>query len=199
MIVMKHGPPSMKGAFFSLLISMQTGNVRGSRRRVFLLAANFLSLIAIIAISFVGCGGNPGAEMFASVSGTNIQRLANLYCVFQAQHNFRGPNDEQQFKTFIANMHPSHLKNYQVDVSNLDQLFISERDRQPFKIRWELQANPRQAHVPLIFEQQGIDGKLMIGFSGFEVREVGKAEYDEYWTGIKDNEVPASNRGNVGR
>jgi hypothetical protein len=157
-----------------------------------------LSSASLLLMLAGGCrSGNDGAEMFASVSSTNVQRLANLYCVFQAQHNFKGPKDEQEFKTFISNMHPTHLKNYQVDVNKLDELFISERDKLPFRIRWQHQASPRQAHVPLVFEEQGLNGKRMVGFSGFEVREVDQSEYDEYWSGKRDGETPQANRGSL--
>jgi hypothetical protein len=150
-------------------------------------------ILALIILS--GCPKDKATDLFDSVNGSNVQRLANLYCVYQAAHDFKGPKDEQQFRQFISEMPESRLKYYSVDTSQLDQLFVSERDQKPFIIRWELKAKSRQGLVPLVFEQQGVDGKYMIGFSSFEVREVDRAEYDLYLNGKRDGEVPPDERG----
>jgi hypothetical protein len=153
--------------------------------------------VLLLLVIIVGCQRDKAIDMFQSVNESNIQRLANLYCVFQAAHNFVGPKDEQEFKAFISTMHESRKKYFQIEPGQIDQLFVSERDKQPFKIRWELKATARQGLVPLVFEQQGVDGKYMIGFSSFEVREVEQFDYDQYWSGKKDGEIPSGERGDA--
>lgn len=156
----------------------------------FLRVPFFLGLLLL-----AGCPKDKATDMFNSVNGSNIQRLANLYCVYQAAHEFKGPKDEPQFRQFISEMPPSRLKYYSVDASQLDQLFVSERDQKPFIIRWDLTAKSRQGLVPMVFEQQGVDGKYMIGFSSFEIREVDRSEYEQYLNGKRDGEVPTGERG----
>jgi hypothetical protein len=161
------------------------------------LMQGWIAVFAVGLLFVAGCRNDKATDLFNSVNGSNIQRLANLYCVYQASNQFKGPKDEQQFKEFIKQLHPSRHKYFGVDVSKVDELFISERDQQPFKIRWELTANPRQGLVPIVFEQQGVNGKYMIGFSSFEVREVEQSDYDQYWSGKKDGEVPTGERGDA--
>lgn len=153
-------------------------------------------LLAVTGLSlFLGCSRDKADEMFASVNASNIQRVANLYCVYQAQNNFVGPENEEQFKNFISQMHPSRHKSYGINVDRLDELFISERDNQPLKIRWKLVAKPRQGPIPIAFESEGRNGKFMVAFSSFEIGEFDLAEYEQLWAGKRDEEISADNRG----
>jgi len=157
---------------------------------------SLLLLVCLLPIvAGLGCGRDQASDMFASVNSSNIQRVANLYCVYQAQHNFKGPANEQELKDFIANLDPSRHKYFGIDVNKLDQLFISERDKQPFKIRWGLEAKPRQGPIPIAFEQGGVKGRYMVAFSSFQVDEYDQFEYDELWAGRRDEQIPDSNRG----
>lgn len=160
---------------------------------------NMLMLVVVIlALAtnlLIGCARDKASEMFAAVNSTNIQRVANLYCVYQAQNNFVGPKDESELKRFIAEMHPSRHKYFGVDVNRLDELFISERDKKPFRIRWELVAKPRQGPIPIAFESEGRNGMFMVAFSSFEVGEFEKFDYDQLWAGRRDEEMLNSNRG----
>lgn len=58
-------------------------------------------------------------------------------------------------------------------------MFISERDGQPFKIRWGLRGFYDHA---IVFEAEGIDGKREIGLT--ETIEIADdAVYEDYWSG----------------
>lgn len=160
--------------------------VSKSRKRSFALAA--------ISLLIIGCGRDKATQLFNEVNQSNIQRVANLYCVFQAQNNFKGPQNEEELKAFIAEMHPSRYKFYGINPDKIDGLFISERDKKPFKIRWELQATSRQGPVPIVFESEGLRGKFLVAFSSFELREVEQFDYEELWAGKRDGDVPDGER-----
>lgn len=159
------------------------------------LSSSCVLLGLLLPILFSGCGKDQASEMFASVNSSNIQRVANLYCVYQAQHNFKGPANEQELKDFIANLDPSRHKYFGIDVANLDQMFVSERDKQPFKIRWGLEAKPRQGPIPIAFEQEGVKGRYRVAFSSFQVDEFDLFDYEELWAGRRDEQMVDSNRG----
>lgn len=153
-----------------------------------------LSLLGVL-LNFPGCGGEPAAQMMAEVNDLNIKRVSSLYAVYQGQHNFKGPTDEAELKTFIAQQDATRLKNIGVDPAKLDKLFVSERDKQPFKIRWGLTSLPRQGPIPIVFEQAGSDGKFMVAFSSYICKEVEQVEYDRLWAGTLDQEPADANRG----
>ena len=50
-----------------------------------------------------GCSsGTDTDSAIARVNETNIERLANLYFTFQSEHDWRGPANEADFKSFLS-------------------------------------------------------------------------------------------------
>ena len=131
-----------------------------------------------------GCsnGNNPESAL-ASANGTNLQRLANLYSAYQSEHDWRGPQDEAEFKAFLHSYNPANLQRIGIDPNNIDALFISERDGQPFKIRYGVAGNVMGSPEPVIFEATGAGGKRLVGFLNMEQREVDAGEYDALLSG----------------
>lgn len=121
------------------------------------------------------------ADLLAAANDSNIQRLANLYEAFQSRHNWQGPQDEEEFKAFLKGWNPKKLSNIGVDPKTIDQVFISERDGEPFKVRYGIPGHVMGSDAPVIFESTGIDGKRRVGFLNMTTREVDAAEYDRLW------------------
>ncbi|MGD9922416.1 MAG: hypothetical protein AB7V13_13380 [Pseudorhodoplanes sp.] len=144
---------------------------------------------ALLAVFVAGCsnGDNP-ASALADANGTNIQRLSNLYFTFQSEHEWRGPRDETEFKSFLHSIDPAKLERIGIDASNIDALFISERDGQPFAIRYGVQGNVMGSSEPVVFEATGDGGKRLVGFLNMTQREVDPAEYDA----LKSGQVAAA-------
>ena len=70
----------------------------------------------------------------------------------------------------------------QVDPGNLDALFVSDRDGQPFVVRYGVSGG-LGATDAVIFEQQGRNGKRQVGFTDGTVEEVDSARYDQLLQG----------------
>ena len=70
-----------------------------------------------------------------------------------------------------------------VDPASLEQVFVSERDNEPFKIRYKVVGNMMGSKEPVVFEAVGVDGSRMVGTLGMEQLEVGDAEYETLWSG----------------
>ena len=139
-------------------------------------------------VTCAGCGsGNPQAAAKAVVrryNDTNGKRLANFYCQYQSEF-LSGPKDEKSLKNFIAGRPAAALEEMGVTVDGVDGLFVSERDKQPFFVRYGLKRSSggRQA---LVFETQGTGGKALVVFVGPKELEVPVAELDAYKKGEKD-------------
>ncbi|MDZ4656898.1 MAG: hypothetical protein SH868_04890 [Bythopirellula sp.] len=133
---------------------------------------------------FMGCRGSVDPhEAVAEANATNLQRLANLYVAYQSENNWQGPADEAKFKEFLRTFNPKKLARIGIDSATTDQLFISERDGQPFKIRYGVVGNMMGSTEPVIFEAEGVDGKRMVGLLNMSQLEVEAAEYDSLWAG----------------
>jgi len=137
----------------------------------------------LLAGLLIGCSSRTYPDSaIARVNGTNIQRLANLYFTFQSQHEWRGPADEAEFKSFLHQYNPHKLSRIGVDPNALDKLFISERDELPFKIRYGVLGSAMGSSAPVIFESAGDGKRRFVGFLDMQQREVDESEYDALWS-----------------
>jgi hypothetical protein len=120
-----------------------------------------LAAFALIA----GCSSDQSQKQIAAMNTSNMQRLCSMYAAHQNGVGGRGPNDEAEFKTFIKTYNPNSLSAMGIDVGDLDKLFTSERDGKPFKIRYKI-GGGRGSVAPVIFEQDGVNGRKQVGFTG---------------------------------
>jgi len=124
-------------------------------------------MICFVFLFSVGCSGGKVAERIAEMNSTPIKKLITCYSFYQSRNNFRGPKDEAALREFIAD--DKNQKGFDragIDTSDIDALFISERDGQPFKIKYGVPGSPMGFVEPLIFESEGVDGEVMVGFGG---------------------------------
>ena len=155
------------------------------------LSVSVAVLLAATLVGFIGCGpSNSGDAAIAAVNKNNVQRVANLYARFyvaKAGEKFVGPEDEKTFKEFVSNMDEKALSRMGVDPTDIDGLFTG-RDGKPLKIRYGVKGDSRGGSQAVAFEEEGVDGVRMVGFTGLKVIEVDNdAEYDELWAGKKDS------------
>ena len=139
-------------------------------------------LAACLALA-AGCGSDVSTDdLVAQANATNIERLASLYTGYQSEHDWVGPRDEAAFKAYVRAFDPQKLKRIGIDPAVADGLFTSERDGQPFKIRYAVKGSVMGSSEPVIFEQAGVNGRRQVGFLDMTEREVDDAEYQTLWT-----------------
>ena len=155
------------------------------------LAATAVIVGGITMISMVGCGGNSPDKAIQEANKTNIERLANLYVMYQAKNRLAGPEDEESFKEFIRNASDGQIQRMGVDKNDLDSLFVSERDGRPFKIRYGVPGSTRGSVSAVIFESTPQEnGMYMVAFTSMVEKEVDQDEYDSLWRGEGDKAGP---------
>lgn len=140
------------------------------------------------ALLFAGCGGADADSMIAAANDTNVKRLATMYTFFHIQNKSKGPKNEEQLRTFIESQDAKRLKRGGIDASKLDELFVSERDGEPFVVRYGVNTVVFGPPLPVIFESTGIDGMRQVGFSDGPMKEVDEDEYDRLMAGKADKE-----------
>ena len=149
------------------------------------------ALAAALLVGPAGCSGDGTARQVAARNASNIQRVANMYAAFQTYKGGRGPGDAAEFKSFIKDFDPAKLSMMGIDPAKLDAVFSSERDRQPFKIRYGA-GGGRGAVVAVVFEQAGKDGAKQVGYTGGKVEAVDEATAQRLWSGKADAAPPAA-------
>jgi hypothetical protein len=145
--------------------------------------ACYLAMVLTTALLFlIGCSSDNVASVVAAKNSTNIKRVRNLYEAYMQAHG-NGPVDEAHLKEFITKeMAPQTLKLMTIDPAKVDEMFISERDGKPFKIkpglRWGYPGSPNPA---VVFETEGRGGNRQVAFGYGNVEDCDEAKYNELW------------------
>ena len=136
-------------------------------------------VLLLFLVPFPGCRDTTIEDGVAALNSTRIDQIYNCYTLYRNNNGYRGPKNQEELKKFLLQpIYERNLKLMQIDPENLDELFISERDGQPFKIRWSVNGWGDKA---LVFESVGVNGKRLVALS--DTREVDDAEYDGLWSG----------------
>ena len=143
-------------------------------------------LLLISALTLVGCGKMSPNDAIASVNKTNVHRLANLYVRFQTEHRWAGPKDEEELRAYIDQLDPMVLERMGIDPTTTDDLFQSEIDGEPFKIRYGVRGNARGSNEAVVFESTGKGGVRRVGFTSTKVEEV---DDDARYQGLLDGSI----------
>lgn len=141
-------------------------------------------LVVLGVCSLIGCGTSSNPEgMLADLNDSNIKRVANVYAMFQFRNDYQGPKDEAALLAYLQGQDEGRLKRVGIDKSKLDELFISERDNQKFKIRWGVNTRVHAPPDPVVFEAEGVDGIRMVAFVGGDVMEADEQQFEKLWNG----------------
>lgn len=145
------------------------------------------ALILTGVVLFAGCGD--GEPTLADLNDNNIRRLHTAYKIYMKGNNFTGPSNEEDFKDFLTSNNKARvlLKRMDITSDNLSDIFVSERDGEPFKIRWGLNGVADHA---IVFESVGVEGKRLVAFT--KPRELDNAQYEGYWSGDIAPDLPGA-------
>lgn len=147
------------------------------------------SLVVALALN-AGCSQSGPASAIAAANDSNIKRLSNLYQSFASRNGWHGPKDEAEFKEFIRTFPAHRLQMLGVDPDQLDALFKSERDDQPFQIKYQVSSG-LGAVIPVVFEQHGEDDKKMVGFTDGSIQVPDEHQYRQWLDDAKPDGTPA--------
>jgi len=144
-----------------------------------------LFLLLILCLSFSGCGDSISGKL-KSLNKENVRKLAVLYKVYTDSHQFQGPKDEDELKSW-AQGDPElkeRFEKFGINVEDFDS-YMTSRNGDKLEIRWGLKSRPMAAPYPVAFEPIALDGMRLVGMAGGPSREVtDDDEYDELWEGV---------------
>jgi hypothetical protein len=134
-------------------------------------------LVGCILFGLTGCGGK-GGEL--SDAEKNLQALAVLWGRYISAHRGQSPPSEAEFKKFIRSTGQADLKGLGFDPNDLDRLFTSPRDNQPYGLAYKVPGTvpgPDGSMPMVIWEKTGVKGKRMVANSLGKIEEIDEAEF----------------------
>lgn len=163
-----------------------------------------LLLVAAAALPpAVGCQPTPEDRIRAAMRQSfqlNGKRLAIMYGrsmgsptgPVRGPNGFKGPPDEASLRAFIAKAPAVALEEMGIEDPAAPSLFTSERDHQPFRIRYGI-TGPLTTVYPVVCEAQGIDGTVRVFKTDGTFADVPASEAESYLAGDHDQVyVPAA-------
>jgi hypothetical protein len=124
-------------------------------------------LLPLCAAIGLGCTKND--DNLANHQSSHVRILANLHALATTKLG-HVPRDAQEFKQAIAKLGVNLEKR---KIGSIDELFVSERDGQPLIVSY----GPENANSDVVvYEQNGMNGKRMVGHRIGMVEEVDEAE-----------------------
>lgn len=133
--------------------------------------------LVLVTTCFHGCRSE---NKVAKIYSTNIKKVHQCYLMYMENNGYKGPKDEAELKNYLKT-DPTAIylmKRAEITPETVDDIFISERDGEPFKIRYGLKG---VADFAIVFETIGVEGKRLVALT--PPRETEEDEYDDHFTG----------------
>lgn len=152
----------------------------GKRVRFSISAGYLLTGIVVGWLGWMGCGG--GSRESLQREQSTLKPLAILYGQYIGQHRGQPPPNEEAFRKFIEAQPPEMLKS--LNVSSVDELFVSSRDGKPYKILYGEAAKKGPPGGPagspvIAYEQEGQGGRRWVASSMGAIEEVDEARFKQ--------------------
>lgn len=134
-----------------------------------------LAFVLVTVIVWAGCAPQTESK---KQQESRLKPLSLLYGQYMGQHRGQPPQNEEEFKKFVA-AQKSFLN--QFGITDAATLFISERDGQPYVVIYGAPKGPAAlAGQPVIaYEKVGVGGKRFVATQLGAVEEVDEARFKE--------------------
>ncbi len=133
----------------------------------------------LLALS-LGCSDDPLKKQVLRDYKSNLRKVHFCYTTYMVRHGDVGPENKEQLidylKTDPTAIHI--IKQVGLTPDTVDDIFVSERDGEPFVIRYGVVDREDGGDYPIVFEAKGQDGLRLVAFQ--DPKECGEQEYNDY-------------------
>jgi hypothetical protein len=157
--------------------------------------AGFVAAVVAIGVT-TGCQPSPQQQVkdaYRSEFRENGRRVVAFYAMFMGSptkpvsgpNGFSGPKDEAELRKFIAASSPENLEDMGIKSAESPELFTSERDGQPFRVRYGIKG-PTTTSYAVLCEAKGVNGRVKVFKTDGSSLEVAADEAEAYMAGKHD-------------
>jgi hypothetical protein len=155
-----------------------------------------LLVTAHVLLHAVGCQPSPEDRIREAMRQSfqlNGKRLAIMYgrCMgsptgpVRGPNGFKGPPDEASLRAFITKAPAAALKEMGIEDPAAPSLFTSERDQQPFRVRYGV-TGPLTTVYTVVCEARGVDGSVRVFKTDGTFADVPASAAESYLAGEHD-------------
>lgn len=127
-------------------------------------------------------------QQVRDLNETNVMKVRTCFEMFASRHDRRYPESQEELAAFLkSGKVDANLERLGVDPAAVDELFKSERDGEPLKVRYGIPFSPNKPQ-PIAFEATGVDGVRLV--SADVLLEVDSDQlYRDLWNGKYNSEL----------
>ncbi len=118
-----------------------------------------VAIAVCAAAAWLGGCSKSGTKEVVAAENSNLKPLSVLYGQYQSANQNRPPASEAEFKKFIQGRGESLLTQFETD---LDGLFVSKRDGQPYVVFYRGSKPPPSGVVA--YEREGVGGERIVAY-----------------------------------
>lgn len=133
---------------------------------------SMLFVLGLAVSLFLGC---TGSSQQAQKQTSHLRTLLSMFNSAASQMG-RPPKSEEELKGFIQEKGAKVLE--RLEIAGVDELFLSERDGQPFVVLYGRKPQGVRRDV-VAYEQTGVDGIRHVGFDLGMIEDVDEEKFRE--------------------
>jgi len=136
-----------------------------------------LCTAVVCAVALTGCSRS---DPLKSPTAARLKGLATMYLDYAAARG-GGPPSEEEFKKHLRRVEKFVLQMNGVDPNAIDATFVSERDKEPFVVLYNVGISRISGtSAPLVaYEKTGVGGKRLVAFANTKLDHVDEARLKE--------------------
>lgn len=141
-------------------------------------------LCAAILICIAGCSSSAekAAQDFLELNKTNVAKVRTCFILYAYRNQMEAPKNQEELLEFLeSGKVDRNLKRAGINPEAIDQIFVSERDGQPLKIRWGSKLS-QSGDSPIAFETTGVGGVRLVAADKI-IEAATDEQYDRLWSG----------------
>ena len=134
-------------------------------------------LLAALGVAAGGCGPKVTPVEREPEGREEMRRLVSLYSTYRSTNN-GPPANADQLKAWAKKQGGAKLKEM-AETDDLDKIFVSPRDHQPFVVLPMNTATARGPMIVIAYEKQGLNGQRYVASAQGSIFEADDARFRE--------------------
>lgn len=141
------------------------------------------SVLATSLLVFIsGCGHGDARtanlEKAREINKHNVAKLRSCIGLYCLRNEMKAPKSEKQLSSFLTSGKVNrNLERLDLTVDSVSDIFSSDRDGQPLKVRWGVRTGP------IAFETEGVDGIRLVAAHDKVLKVDSDEEFDRLLRG----------------
>ncbi|QDT69287.1 hypothetical protein MalM25_22230 [Planctomycetes bacterium MalM25] len=140
--------------------------------------------VVLVASLLSGCVSEEARLLkeVKDLNKTSVMKLRACFEMYASRNGRQYPESEEELIAFLTSGEvDANLERIGIDSTAVEDIFTSQRDGQPLKVRYGIRYNPNKP-LPIAFETTGVDGVRLVS-ADVLIEVDNDQDYEKLWKG----------------